>query len=1398
MNPTLFLQTLGGNSLQGAVLVVLVLSVQGCFRRHLTPGWRCALWLVVVVRLLLPVSANSTVSIYNLAPDLRPALNPEAAPPALSRVDPVLVTLESSAVDNRLVGGGAADGARVEGAPADRALPPLSTQSNAHSQMWPQVFFCAWILGAGVMATRLLVRSLDFARRVRGTACTDPEVTALLAECTVLSGVRRAPVLLESDAVSAPAVFGLLRPSLLMPSGFRSWFTPKELRYIFLHELAHIRRRDLIVNGLMALIQVVHWFNPLVWFGFARWRLDRELACDAFALDVLGGTHQRDYGETIIRLLQQPPAFRFGPGLIGISEGPRQLKRRILQIARFSPTRRWSMLAVVLLGAIAAVGLTDAQEQKPAIEAATSTPDVPAAGPSALATPANLGRVHPLTIVVKDAVTHRPVPGAKVSSYGLSEEAVTDDTGVTTLSIPVDLSEAGRFQKFQVGITSPQHSARQVMWIAASGGVLATLPRQHEVNLSPGISVGGVVRDERGAPVAGARIFLSGANYTGFRLNSGVTTHQEYSHVYTGENDAPETDSQGGWRHDRFPEDLSKLTITVVRPSGARATFVAGDERVAPGTKATPIDLDAMKAGNVVLTLKDGVTVHGRVTDEAGATLAGVQLRARDAATRNPPFRFTTDSAGLFELADWDAASVLITAERAGYRTTSVTYHLHADAPALKIVLGPAKPLRLRVLGENGEPVVQAEVRTDPNPSPTQIVDWWAVTDAEGRAVWPTAPDVPVDLWLSSKHYPHRTAKLTSGDDEHIIRLRHGTDKAISVHLRVVDAETGQPVPAFEVWRRMSGGLYTPWGEPAAQGEFRRQIAMEEFRKGIVEAYRLQVRAAGYTGWNSEVIAFSNGDQNLVVKLTQGESAVAAEPSSVRAGGGMNGETHPGLIPLAASVARLLETGDVAAFVQATVATPKDWESLPAMAERLKPSQVKRREAAVAASAEHVLEIARKAGLASGSIRFQVKSVGCPLNSSTSTSINGKTVSFPYARALTVILVGEPAGDGGGRPLRGDYQLSFGNARETPGGWRSDDGIRWQTLPPGLAGTEILRELRLANQIAPADPVGVTLSGADDTSLLQFGETVIALLKSRTVSPFVSAATFSPAEAKDFFQRFGRGPAAGLTISAQATVDLQERLGLDFTDAKLTVRQVLAERPSFSRFGELDGILAGPIRVSFAVESPRRSKSGASLAGNYVVALDQVVRTNERWYLISDKLRWQEFPQALVAGGGLEQIAFENHVAENGTLPPGFLAPGVRLESLSDGAAVNLSSYRGKVVVLEFWASWCGPCQEPMDKLQQLVAEHPEWKDRVEVIALSIDGTLKDAQEHLAKKAWNNTTNRWAGAGGFKSAAARDFRLRGVPTVYVLGADGKVAAAGHPASLYLAGLVRQQLATQRP
>ena len=110
-------------------------------------------------------------------------------------------------------------------------------------------------------------------------------------------GIRRPVMILESGLAKVPLVIGHLKPVILMPLGLLTALTPGEVEAIFMHELAHIRRRDFLVNLLQSLMEIVFFFNPAVLWVSQLIRTERENCCDDLAL------HQTNNKTNYIRAL---------------------------------------------------------------------------------------------------------------------------------------------------------------------------------------------------------------------------------------------------------------------------------------------------------------------------------------------------------------------------------------------------------------------------------------------------------------------------------------------------------------------------------------------------------------------------------------------------------------------------------------------------------------------------------------------------------------------------------------------------------------------------------------------------------------------------------------------------------------------------------------------------------------------------------------------------------------------------------------------------------------------------------------------------------------------------------------------------------------------------------------
>jgi beta-lactamase regulating signal transducer with metallopeptidase domain len=364
-------------SWQGSVLIALVLLVQGALGPRLAPLWRYALWMIVFARLALPVTPPSPASVFNLAPG-------EGEPPAARWVESVVY------------GPVPAGEGRVPDIVAPRR-PAASPAAAPRGEPW-RVIGLVWLAGFATYITILAVVNFRVGRRLRGLPATqNPALLDELITCRRQIGLRRRVRIVETDAIASPALWGVFRPTILLPMWICSdvaksrnsdvsetspdrHIATSPLRHILLHELAHIKRWDVAVNWLVLLVQAVHWFNPVVWLAAHRLRGDRELACDALVLSRAGGENPRTYGQTILRIIESAVRGPRGLAAVSMAESLGQLQRRLHMITHYQrPTWTSTLIGATLLALLGCAGLTDKKPQQSdaaAIETRVVTYDI--------------------------------------------------------------------------------------------------------------------------------------------------------------------------------------------------------------------------------------------------------------------------------------------------------------------------------------------------------------------------------------------------------------------------------------------------------------------------------------------------------------------------------------------------------------------------------------------------------------------------------------------------------------------------------------------------------------------------------------------------------------------------------------------------------------------------------------------------------------------------------------------------------------------------------------------------------------------------------------------------------------------------------------------------------------
>ncbi|MCS7300837.1 MAG: TlpA family protein disulfide reductase, partial [Fimbriimonadales bacterium] len=250
-------------------------------------------------------------------------------------------------------------------------------------------------------------------------------------------------------------------------------------------------------------------------------------------------------------------------------------------------------------------------------------------------------------------------------------------------------------------------------------------------------------------------------------------------------------------------------------------------------------------------------------------------------------------------------------------------------------------------------------------------------------------------------------------------------------------------------------------------------------------------------------------------------------------------------------------------------------------------------------------------------------------------------------------------------------------------------------------------------------------------------EAILTVASGRTTPCVLAPAPFDPKQYRGKrtvvlkIQRAGGKPAANAPYRVELYLWQRRK--------RLTVAQ-----------GKLDQ--SGMARLSQLYELPRGEEGSV----NYQV------------YLNNQRIGGFE----LVEGDDKRQITF--------ILPPrvGEPAPNFSLIDLRTNQTVTLQSLRGKWVYLEFWATWCGPCQSAMAALKAAVDQHgSRWRGKLEIITASVDGERSVVMPHLKQRGWEQFARHCWDAG---QVASNAYGVEGIPTAFLIDPQGKVVWSGHP------------------
>lgn len=328
---------------QSAVLIAVVWVADMALRRFAWPQLRYALWLLVFVKLLLPPGFAMPTSLTSgIAPLVLQYLRGGTAATV-----PAVVPA-ATATD---VAVPAAKHITVSANP----LIPAAVHAVQPSISWQSGLMLIWAAGIVLLAIWLCVKLW----RLRGSAeaVSLPEwFPQVLRQSADRVGLKHLPAVIVTKQVKCPAVLGALHPLILMPHDHLRSYTRDETANMLIHELAHIKRGDLVVHAVQLVLHIVYWPNVLLWLVRRPIHDLRELCCDATVAAALR-EETPAYRQTLLdtaRILIAESADP-GLGLLGLFERPHAIVTRLNYLEK--PYGRQTMCKFVTVIALAAMFL---------------------------------------------------------------------------------------------------------------------------------------------------------------------------------------------------------------------------------------------------------------------------------------------------------------------------------------------------------------------------------------------------------------------------------------------------------------------------------------------------------------------------------------------------------------------------------------------------------------------------------------------------------------------------------------------------------------------------------------------------------------------------------------------------------------------------------------------------------------------------------------------------------------------------------------------------------------------------------------------------------------------------------------------------------------------------------
>ena len=607
-------------------------------------------------------------------------------------------------------------------------------------------------------------------------------------------------------------VTGIFRSWLIVPERAQNW-TDDRVKMVLLHELAHVKRHDLLTHTLASVACAVNWFNPFAWYARHQMQTLREIACDDQVV-----THCKrsaDYADALLDVARC--CRRHNMAMTVAMARTHKVEGRIMAILdsarnRTGMNRTSALLLVAMFGVL--VGVTGSLQlkaiaQSPVETVAQTNNQKPVVDEQKddLADPAAIRKMQIRVLDEKgnplaNTKVARIVRMTKQNGKFPDKDYQTNVQGEAEITLPKN------FGWLALYATKHRYVGQRLYSLTGNeSGEL--IPDSCEFILRPGKPLSGFVVDTNGDPIVGAKVTVSIAGNISNEAES-KDFKPELATALAIDDSAAITNDDGQWEilnapATRNPEDYN-FNLGVKHPDFAG--HWRWNERKREDGVATP----KLRDGTAKLVVKRGLKIRGRVQGPDGEPVnKGLVIWTKNSYFGEAPFysegvyETEIDATGRYESLPLKAGTYPVTVLAPGYAPQQTEIKLDSSSIDLDFELKPGNRLELQFVDSAGDLVPNVGV---------QIAEWRGnkalynddhscvpdsgiprKTDAKGRYVWDWAPEDAVSYRIGRKGFASTTVALVARGKPHRIVM----DSVLKIYGSVTDKTTGKPIEEFSV-----------------------------------------------------------------------------------------------------------------------------------------------------------------------------------------------------------------------------------------------------------------------------------------------------------------------------------------------------------------------------------------------------------------------------------------------------------------------------------------------------------------------------------------------------------------------------------------------------------------------